>query len=82
MLYPRPAVGGTSLSADPATGAYRGETMWGGTSRPSKWHRGGATSLSFARPAYQNGVTGVGSQRAVPDVSADATAPRAWRSWP
>jgi subtilase family serine protease len=72
------AVGGTSLTANPATGAYLSETAWntlpglpssGGNSDGS----GGGLSHLFARPAYQDGVPGIGATRGVPDVAGDAS---------
>jgi subtilase family serine protease len=94
------SVGGTSLDADRATGAYISETSWNssmtGPSRspassasgPSKSPAssapgpsgggnadeasGGGFSHVFARPAYQDGVTGVRAGRGLPDVAADA----------
>jgi len=77
VLYPASdplvlAVGGTTLSADPGTGAYQSETAWGGLSTSFKMASGDGTSQLFTRPAYQNGVAVIGKQRAVPDVSADA----------
>jgi subtilase family serine protease len=67
-------VGGTSLDASHATGAYIGETVW---NRPDPSHTQvaastGGFSNDFARPAYQDGVPGVAAHRGVPDVSADA----------
>jgi subtilase family serine protease len=66
------AVGGTTLAADPATGAYSGEMAWNtagfGTSNAS----GGGFSHLFSRPGYQDGVAGIGATRGVPDVAADA----------
>jgi subtilase family serine protease len=67
------AAGGTTLDASPATGAYRGETAWHtppGTARPQT--SGGGFSHLFARPAYQDGVPGIGAARGVPDVAANA----------
>jgi subtilase family serine protease len=67
------AAGGTTLDADPATGAYRSETAWHtppGTANPQT--SGGGFSHLFARPAYQDGVAGIGATRGVPDVAADA----------
>jgi subtilase family serine protease len=70
------AVGGTSLSASHRTGAYLGETAW---SQPAQnldddtLASGGGFSRAFARPAYQDGVPGIGNLRAVPDVAADAS---------
>ncbi len=68
------AAGGTSLTANPVTGAYVGETAWNtssGLEGPSA--SGGGFSRLFARPAYQDGVPGIGATRGVPDVAADAT---------
>jgi subtilase family serine protease len=69
------AVGGTTLTASHQTGAYLGETAWntlpsepGGHSSAS----GGGFSQLFAKPSYQDGVTGIDAMRGVPDVSADA----------
>ncbi|HEY1917035.1 MAG TPA: S53 family peptidase [Streptosporangiaceae bacterium] len=69
------AVGGTSLSANRATGAYLSETAWntlpqmpGGHSSASA----GGFSHLFARPSYQNGVPASEATRGVPDVSGDA----------
>jgi subtilase family serine protease len=67
-------VGGTSLDADPVTGAYLGETAWNfvvgvGDDDASA---GGFSGL-FARPDYQDGTVG-GAARGVPDVAADADA--------
>jgi len=61
-------VGGTSLTANPVTGAYISETTW---NTPSSGSGGGFSHL-FARPAYQDGVPGIGATRGVPDVAADA----------
>jgi len=82
------AVGGTTLEANHATGAYIGETAWnkpaprlpaGAPTPPAsvqaellpRASTGGFSSL-FPRPAYQDGVPGIGHTRGVPDVSADA----------
>jgi subtilase family serine protease len=71
-------VGGTSLTANPKTGAYISETAWntlpglpssGGSSDGS----GGGFSRLFARPAYQDGVPGIGAMRGMPDVAGDAS---------
>lgn len=66
------AAGGTSLTANPVTGAYLSETAWntpdGGPSAS-----GGGFSHLFARPAYQDGVPRIGATRGVPDVAADAS---------
>ena len=69
------AVGGTTLTARPVTGAYVGETAWGGTSSPSGLASGGGFSHLYARPAYQDGVPGISTARGVPDVAGDAGQP-------
>jgi subtilase family serine protease len=83
------AAGGTTLEANHVTGAYIGETAWNkpaprlpaGAPTPPPAVRaellptasnGGFSSL-FPRPAYQDGVPGIGHMRGVPDVSADAS---------
>ncbi|HLW85128.1 MAG TPA: S53 family peptidase [Candidatus Sulfotelmatobacter sp.] len=59
------AVGGTSLSFSITTGDELHENVWQDT--------GGGLSLYESRPSYQSSIsTIVGSQRGVPDVSADA----------
>ncbi|MGH3732472.1 MAG: S53 family peptidase [Acidimicrobiales bacterium] len=68
-------VGGTSLYASHATGAYESETVWGlpyGNVGTQFQASGGGYSDLFPRPSYQAGVPGIGSYRGVPDVSADA----------
>jgi subtilase family serine protease len=72
------AAGGTSLTADPVTGAYISETAW--NTLPVQPPPGGHSSASaggfsnlFARPAYQDGVPGIGATRGVPDVAGDAS---------
>jgi subtilase family serine protease len=69
-------VGGTSLTANPVTGAYISETAWNtpGLPRPPGASGGGFSRL-FARPAYQDGVPGIGATRGVPDVAADGSGP-------
>jgi subtilase family serine protease len=62
------AVGGTTLDARVNTGQYISETTW------NEWNNGaGATgggfSSVFARPAYQDGIPGIGAFRGVPDVA-------------
>ena len=69
------AVGGTSLQASQATGAYIGETAWNtpdAAPGPTSSAGGGGFSQVFPRPAYQDGIAGAGATRGVPDVSADA----------
>ena len=70
------AVGGTSLTANPVTGTYVTETALNtlpsvidGRSEGS----GGGFSHIFARPAYQDGVPGIGAMRGVPDVAGDGS---------
>jgi subtilase family serine protease len=70
------AVGGTTLTASPSTGAYIGETVWNNegsftqTLEPDV--SGGGFSHLYARPAYQDGVPGILAMRGVPDVAGDA----------
>lgn len=69
------AAGGTTLAANPKTGAYRGETAWnvpGELAANGGGASGGGFSHLFARPAYQDGVPGIGAHRGVPDVAGDA----------
>ncbi len=72
------AVGGTSLRASHTTGSYIGETAWNSPpdppARPGSSASGGGFSKVFRRPAYQDGVPGIGAFRGVPDVAADAAA--------
>jgi kumamolisin len=59
------AAGGTSTSRNPVTGNFEFENTWQST--------GGGISIYESRPAYQNGIaTIVGTQRGVPDISANA----------
>jgi subtilase family serine protease len=66
------AAGGTTLTANPATGAYLSETTWNVPSG-SPDASGGGISRRFTRPRYQNGVAGIGATRGVPDVAGEAT---------
>jgi subtilase family serine protease len=71
------AAGGTSLTADRATGAYTGETAWNTLPAPplpgdGSSASGGGFSRLFARPSYQDGVPGAETTRGVPDVAGDA----------
>jgi len=59
------AVGGTTLTANPSTGTYVGETAWNQVSEAT----GGGFSHLYARPAYQDGVPGISKMRGVPDVA-------------
>jgi subtilase family serine protease len=63
-------VGGTTLTAEPQTGSYIGETAWN-LSRKAGASAGGFSGI-FARPAYQDGVPGTEATRGVPDVAGDA----------
>jgi subtilase family serine protease len=65
------AVGGTSLHASRTSGAYLNETAWNVPSS-ARGAGGGGFSVLFPRPAYQDGIAGVGATRGVPDVAADA----------
>ena len=68
------AAGGTTLTADPSTGAYMSETAWNGDASASVTGgaSGGGFSRLYARPAYQDGVPGISTRRGVPDVAGDA----------
>jgi subtilase family serine protease len=66
------AVGGTTLTANPVTGAYQSETAWNVQSGSPDGSGGGFSRL-FARPSYQNGVPGIGATRGVPDVAGEGT---------
>jgi subtilase family serine protease len=65
------AAGGTTLTANPVTGAYISETAWNNPGGEPSGSGGGFSHL-FARPSYQDGVPGIGATRGVPDVAADA----------
>jgi subtilase family serine protease len=66
------AAGGTSLTANRVTGAYISETAWNvPPGLPAGGASGGGFSQLFARPAYQDGVPGIGTTRGVPDVAAN-----------
>ena len=70
------ATGGTSLTASHRSGAYISETTWGlpyGGVGTTFQATGGGFSKLYARPAYQDGLPGMGASRGVPDVSADAS---------
>ena len=63
-------VGGTTLLAS-KSGAYISETTWN-ESAIGAGATGGGFSRLFPRPAYQNGVPGIGAYRGVPDVAYNA----------
>ena len=66
-------VGGTSFEANTTTGRYLGEMAWNTVVAPGDDDASaGGFSQLYARPSYQDGVTGIGAMRGVPDVSADA----------
>jgi subtilase family serine protease len=67
------AVGGTTLTANRATGAYGSETAWNSPIDGQPAASAGGFSHLFARPAYQDGVPGIGAMRGVPDVAGDAS---------
>lgn len=70
------SVGGTSLKASSATGAYVSETAWNsppGATGGEPAASGGGFSHLFAKPSYQDGVPGMTATRGVPDVAADAS---------
>ena len=71
------AAGGTSLTANAATGAYTSETAWNTLPAPpapddGSSASGGGFSHLFARPGYQDGLPGAEASRGVPDVAGDA----------
>ncbi len=69
------AVGGTTLTANPVTGAYSSETTWNGATGSASvtpGASGGGFSHLYPRPAYQDGVPGISTRRGVPDVAGDA----------
>jgi subtilase family serine protease len=73
-------VGGTTLTAAAGTGAYVSEVAWNslnaedfGQNGVGPMASGGGSSDVFARPAYQDGVPGIGASRGVPDVAGDAS---------
>jgi subtilase family serine protease len=76
------AAGGTTLTANPATGAYFGETPWDGESSFSQSLQasGGGFSHLYARPAYQDDIPRISTARGVPDVAGDADPQDGWPS--
>jgi subtilase family serine protease len=71
------AVGGTSLTANPVIGTYISETALNTLPTLIDGHysqaSGGGFSRIFARPAYQDGVPGIGATRGLPDVAGDGS---------
>ena len=74
------AAGGTTINGSLSAGFYISETAWNGqagfvlTSGAS----GGGFSHLYARPAYQDGVRGISTMRAVPDVAGEADQATGW----
>src|SRR6266516_7744823 len=67
------AAGGTTLTASHKTGAYISESAWGlpfGDPGTQFQASGGGLSRVFARPSYQNHLSGLGAHRRLPDVAA------------
>ncbi|MEO8849639.1 MAG: protease pro-enzyme activation domain-containing protein [Casimicrobiaceae bacterium] len=65
------AVGGTSLQTGPAS-TYLSETWWNGVADVPPTGQGGfGVSRFFARPAYQDGLTGA-AFRSIPDIAINA----------
>lgn len=68
------ACGGTTLTADPATGAVSAETVW--NNGPGQGATGGGVSDAFARPDWQSGAGVPAPAGAAPPASgAGAAAP-------
>jgi len=65
--------GGTTLTVGPQTGSYLGETAWNQVVRGGDFATGGGFSGIFARPGYQDGLSGTEATRGVPDVAGDAS---------
>lgn len=68
------SVGGTTLLVN-TQGQFDEETSWNNSSvslPPENDATGGGFSVVFSRPAYQNGVPGIGNFRGIPDVAYDA----------
>jgi len=64
-------VGGTMLSAQGISGAYKSETTWNESYLGDAIAGGGGVSVVYSTPDYQRGVNG-SSMRTVPDVSYNA----------
>jgi subtilase family serine protease len=64
------AVGGTTLTLDPATGAYQREVAWNSDGGAG----GGGVSALYSEPAFQRAIAGaaqveLAGQRGIPDVA-------------
>jgi subtilase family serine protease len=69
------AAGGTTLTVGHTTGAYVSESAWGlpfGEPGSQFQASGGGFSRVFARPSYQDHLSGPGARRGIPDVAAEA----------
>jgi subtilase family serine protease len=74
------AAGGTTLDGNLSAGFYIGETAWNGQAGfvLSSGASGGGFSHLYARPAYQDGVGGISTDRGVPDVAGEADPKGGW----
>jgi len=74
------AAGGTTLDGNLSAGFYIGETAWNGQAGfvLSSGASGGGFSHLYARPAYQDGVGGISTDRGVPDVAGEADQKGGW----
>jgi subtilase family serine protease len=74
------AAGGTTLDGNLSGGFYIGETAWNGQAGfvLSSGASGGGFSHLYARPAYQDGVQGMSTDRGVPDVAGEADPKGGW----
>ena len=66
------AVGGTALSADARTGRYIREAAWNESSAYNK-ATGGGYSKIYRVPAFQRGLVGRATGRAVPDIALNSS---------
>ncbi len=70
------AVGGTSLTLSPSTGAYQSEVVWN-DGQPANGATGGGVSQIFSEPRYQNALPAsdqaiLNGYRGIPDVAYNA----------
>ena len=74
------AAGGTSLNGNLSAGFYISETVWNGQAGEvlTSGASGGGFSHLYARPAYQDGVHGISTDRGVPDVAGEADQESGW----
>jgi len=69
------SVGGTRLNANAKGTSYVSESVWNDSSvslPAGNTASSGGFSVIYPRPAYQNGVAGIGAGRATPDVAYNA----------